>query len=155
MSHISQLILADTGCVSYLIYCKKKHEAAIVDSFQDFEKYIEREIEKLNNPIIKYVIDTHTHADRVSASSYFSKKYNTKGIVKSNQTKYKGTIQGTKNQDILKVGNTKLEVLFTPGHTLDHNCYLIDDTTLLSGDCLFIGDVGRIDLGGNPEDSPM
>ena len=71
---ISQLILAETGCVSYLIYCKKKHEAAIVDSFQGFEKNVEDGIKKLNNPKIKYVIDTHTHADRLSASSYFSKK---------------------------------------------------------------------------------
>lgn len=152
MSLINQLILADTGCVSYIIYCKKKHEAAIVDSFKNFEQDIEREIKKLSNPNIKYVIDTHTHADRVSASPYFSKKYNTNGIVKSNQTKYKGKKQETKDQDILKIGKSKIEIVFTPGHTYDHNCYLIDGKYLLSGDCLFIGDVGRVDLGGDPKE---
>jgi glyoxylase-like metal-dependent hydrolase (beta-lactamase superfamily II) len=82
MSTISQLILADTGCVSYLIYCKKENEIAIIDSFQGFEKDIEDAIKELDNPKVKYVIDTHTHADRLSASSYFSKKYETNGIVK-------------------------------------------------------------------------
>ena len=152
MSTISQLILADTGCVSYLIYCKKENEIAIIDSFQGFEKDIEDAIKELDNPKVKYVIDTHTHADRLSASSYFSKKYETNGIVKSNKTKYKGKIQSTNDNDILEVGKSKLEVLYTPGHTYDHNCYLVDGTSLLSGDCLFIGDVGRIDLGGNPKE---
>ena len=147
MVQISQLILGETGCVSYIISSKK--EAIIVDSFQGFESNIEKELERLQNPKIKYVIDTHTHADRRSASIYFSEKYKTNGIVKSNKTKYKGKIKGTNDGDILKIGTSNLLVIFTPGHTYDHNCYLIDDNILLSGDCLFIGDVGRIDLGGN------
>jgi hydroxyacylglutathione hydrolase len=147
MVQISQLILGETGCVSYIIYCKK--EAVIVDSFQGFEMIVEKELKKLHNPQIKYVIDTHTHADRRSASPYFSKKYGTPGIVKSNKTKYKGKRIGTNDEDILKIGTSNILVLFTPGHTYDHNCYLIDGKNLLSGDCLFIGDVGRIDLGGN------
>ena len=69
MSKISQLILADTGCVSYLIFCKKENEIAIIDPFQGFEKDIEDAIKELDNPKVKYVIDTHTHADRLSASS--------------------------------------------------------------------------------------
>ena len=78
-----------------------------------------------------------------------SEKYNTGGTVKSNRTTYKGSKIGTDDGDILKVGGAKIEVLFTPGHTYDHNCYLIDGHSLLVGDCLFIGDVGRIDLGGD------
>jgi len=147
MVTISQLILGETGCVSYIVESNK--EAAIVDSFQGFEETIEEELEKLQNPKIKYIIDTHNHADRRSASPYFSEKYGTAGIVKSNKTKYKGKIIGTNDGDILKIGAANLTVVFTPGHTYDHNCYLIDDKTLLSGDCLFIGDVGRIDLGGD------
>ena len=147
MAQISQLILGETGCVSYIISSKK--EAIVIDSFQGFESDIEKELERLQNPQIKYVMDTHTHADRKSASSYFSEKYNTGGIVKSNKTKYKGKIIGTNDGDILKIGASNLLVVFTPGHTYDHNCYLVDDKTLLSGDCLFIGDVGRIDLGGD------
>tara|TARA_B100000809_G_scaffold54835_1_gene50593 strand:- start:629 stop:1333 length:705 start_codon:yes stop_codon:yes gene_type:complete len=147
MAQISQLILGETGCVSYIISSKK--EAIVIDSFQGFESDIEKELERLQNPQIKYVMDTHTHADRKSASSYFSEKYNTGGIVKSNKTKYRGKIRGTNDGDILKIGASNLLVVFTPGHTHDHNCYLVDDKTLLSGDCLFIGDVGRIDLGGD------
>ena len=147
MAQISQLILGETGCVSYIISSKK--EAIVIDSFQGFESDIEKELERLQNPQIKYVMDTHTHADRKSASSYFSEKYNTGGIVKSNKTKYRGKIRGTNDGDILKIGASNLLVVFTPGHTYDHNCYLVDDKTLLSGDCLFIGDVGRIDLGGD------
>ena len=150
MAQISQLILGETGCVSYIISSKK--EAIVIDSFQGFESDIEKELERLQNPQIKYVMDTHTHADRKSASSYFSEKYNTGGIVKSNKTKYRGKIRGTNDGDILKIGASNLLVIFTPGHTHDHNCYLVDDKTLLSGDCLFIGDVGRIDLGGDPKE---
>ena len=106
MGTISQLILADTGCVSYLVYCKKTNEVAIIDSFQGFEKEIEDAIKELKNPKVKYVIDTHTHADRLSASSYFFKKYKTDGIVKSNETKYKSKIQSTNDNDILEVGES-------------------------------------------------
>ena len=149
MVTISQLVLGKTGCVSYIIHCQKKNEAAIVDAFLDFEDTVEKKIEEMKSPSIKYVMDTHTHADRRSSSKYFSEKYKTGGIVKSSKSKYKGTKVETEDGDILKVGSAKIEVLFTPGHTYDHNCYLIDGHSLLVGDCLFIGDVGRIDLGGN------
>ena len=149
MVGISQLILADTGCVSYIIYCKEKKECAIVDSFEGFEEDIHEELKRLAFPTVKYVIDTHTHADRRSASDYFAGENALVGVVKSEMTKYKGKKISTKDGDILKIGNAELEVLYTPGHTYDHNCYLIEDK-LLSGDCLFIGDVGRIDLGGDP-----
>ena len=151
MVHISQLILGETGCVSYIVFCKVKRECAIIDSFEDYEEDIHEEIKRLGFPIVKYVIDTHTHADRNSASSYFASEFGVEGIVKSEMTKYKGEKLGTKDGDILKVGNAELKVLYTPGHTYDHNSYLIEDN-LLSGDCLFIGDVGRIDLGGDPRE---
>ena len=149
MVHLSQLILGETGCVSYIVHCKKSNEAAIVDAFQKFENEIEEELMKLGSPSIKYVMDTHTHADRRSASKYFSEKNKTGGIVKSNKSKYSGSKIGTEDGDFLEVGDAQIEVLFTPGHTYDHNCYLVDGHSLLVGDCLFIGDVGRIDLGGN------
>jgi len=148
MVQLSQLILGETGCVSYVIYCDNKKEGAIVDAFRGYEDVIEKELDRIGNLSIKYVMDTHTHADRKSGSSYFSNKYKTGGIVKSSSTKYKGQTIKTNNNDILKIGNVDIKVLFTPGHTYDHNCYLIDEI-LLSGDCLFIGDVGRIDLGGD------
>ena len=149
MVHLSQLILGETGCVSYVIFCKKRKEVAIVDPFQGFEDLVEKELDGLESPHVKYVIDTHTHADRRSSSSFFADKYETGGVVKSEKSKYKGKKRATKDEDILEVGDAKMKVLFTPGHTYDHNCYLIDDEYLLVGDCLFIGDVGRIDLGGD------
>ena len=151
MSNISQLILGETGCVSYVIYCNKKREIAIIDSFEGFEEDILEEIKRLGYPSVKYVIDTHTHADRRSSSSYFANEFGVEGIVKSEMTKYKGNKVKTKDGDVLKIGNIELKVLYTPGHTYDHNCYLVEDN-LLSGDCLFIGDVGRIDLGGDPRE---
>ena len=152
MNNISQLILGQSGCVSYIIHCNKNKEAAIVDSFEGYEDVIEKELERLENPSLKYVIDTHTHADRRSSSRYFCDKYKIKGIVKSENTKYKGKIIKTKDEDVIYVGKIKIKVLFTPGHTYDHNCYLINEVALLAGDCLFIGDVGRIDLGGDPKE---
>tara|TARA_B100000953_G_scaffold276021_1_gene249824 strand:+ start:873 stop:1580 length:708 start_codon:yes stop_codon:yes gene_type:complete len=151
MVHISQLILGETGCVSYILFCREKKECAIVDSFEEYEEDVLEEIKKLGFPTVKYVIDTHTHADRKSASTYFANEFGVKGIVKSEMTKYTGKKVETRDGDILKIGKAELKVLYTPGHTYDHNCYLIEDN-LLSGDCLFIGDVGRIDLGGNPRE---
>ncbi|MEC7712748.1 MAG: MBL fold metallo-hydrolase [Candidatus Thermoplasmatota archaeon] len=151
MVHISQLILGDTGCVSYIVFCKGKRECAIVDSFEEYEEDIHEEIKRLGFPTVKYIIDTHTHADRNSASSYFASEFGVEGIVKSEMTKYKGKKITTKDGDILKIGNAELKVVYTPGHTYDHNSYLVEDN-LLSGDCLFIGDVGRIDLGGDPRE---
>ena len=75
MVHLSQLILGETGCVSYIVCCKKDKEAVIIDAFQGFEKKVEKELERLGNPSIKYVMDTHTHADRRSSSSFFSEKH--------------------------------------------------------------------------------
>ena len=97
------------------------------------------------------MIDTHTHADRKSASSYFVNEFGVEGIVKSEMTEYKGKKVRTKDGEILRIGNAELKVIYTPGHTYDHNCYLVEDN-LLSGDCLFIGDVGRTDLGGNQKE---
>jgi len=148
---ISQLILGNTGCVSYIVNCENKRECAIVDSFEGFEEDIHEELKRLGFPVVKYVIDTHTHADRKSASGYFAGEFGVEGVVKSEMTKYKGKKVITKDGDCFKIGETELKVLYTPGHTYDHNCYLIGDK-LLSGDCLFIGDVGRIDLGGSPEE---
>ena len=62
MAQISQLILGETGCVSYIISCKKEKEAAIIDAFQSFESNIEKELERLQHPEIKHVIDTHRQA---------------------------------------------------------------------------------------------
>ena len=149
MVHLSQLILGDTGCVSYIVLCRKNKVAAIVDPFLGFEAWIEEELNVLGNPHVKFVMDTHTHADRRSSSSFFVDKYGTGGVVKSEKTKYMGEKSATKDGDVLSVGGADIKVLFTPGHTYDHNCYLIDQDYLLVGDCLFIGDVGRIDLGGN------
>ena len=148
MVHISQLILGNTGCVSYIVNCEMKRECAIVDPFENFEEDIHEELKRLGFPVVKFVIDTHTHADRKSASGYFAGEFGVEGVVKSEMTKYKGKKTTTKDGDILQIGNAGLKVLYTPGHTYDHNCYLVEDK-LLSGDCLFIGDVGRIDLGGD------
>ena len=148
MVSISQLILGNTGCVSYIVNCEMKRECAIVDPFENFEEDIHEELKRLGFPVVKFVIDTHTHADRKSASGYFAGEFGVEGVVKSEMTKYKGKKIATKDGDTLQIGNARLKVLYTPGHTYDHNCYLVEDK-LLSGDCLFIGDVGRIDLGGD------
>ena len=142
MSTLNQLILGETGCVSYIIYCSTRRECAIVDSFDGFEEDILEEIRRLGYPSVKYVIDTHTHADRKSASVYFDNEFKTGGIIKSDKTKFQGSCIKTKDGDILNIGEIEVKVIHTPGHTYDHNCYLVKDR-LLSGDCLFIGDVGR------------
>ena len=83
MVNISQLILGNTGCVSYIITCENKRECAVVDTFEGFEEDIHEELKRLGFPVVKYVIDTHTHADRKSASGYFAGEFGTEGVVLS------------------------------------------------------------------------
>ena len=80
MVSISQLILGNTGCVSYIVNCEMKRECAIVDPFENFEEDIHEELKRLGFPVVKFVIDTHTHADRKSASGYFAGEFGVEGV---------------------------------------------------------------------------
>jgi hydroxyacylglutathione hydrolase len=138
-----------TNCLSEAAYyIESKGEAAVIDPLRDVEEYIYLAEERKAG--IKYIFETHFHADFVSGHLDLSNK--TKApIVFGPNTETQFPVHVAKDGEQFKIGDITIEVLHTPGHTLESTCYLLKDENgkdyaLFSGDTLFVGDVGRPDL---------
>ena len=139
-----------TGCLAQgAYYIESDGEAAIIDPLREVQPYIEKAARR--NAKIKYVFETHFHADFVSGHKDLSAKtganivYGPTGLKMGFEA-----IIATDNQ-IFTLGKTKIKVLHTPGHTTESVCYLLTneegkEEAIFTGDTLFIGDVGRPDL---------
>ncbi len=138
-----------TGCLAQgAYYIESNGEALVIDPLREVEPYIQKA--ERNNAKIKYVLETHFHADFVSGHLDLSKKTGA-SIVFGPNAKPAFEAHIAKDGEELKLGNVTIKVLHTPGHTMESTCYLLKDETgkevgLFSGDTLFIGDVGRPDL---------
>lgn len=139
------------GCLAHASYLiGSKGIACVVDPQRDIEEYLEEA--KANGLSIKYIIETHLHADFVSGHKELADKTGAE-IVFSHKANAKFPHRKVQDGDKLELGDLTLEVLETPGHTHESICILVKDKTdspdkLLTGDTLFIGDVGRPDLVG-------
>ncbi|MFM8711376.1 MAG: MBL fold metallo-hydrolase, partial [Sphingomonadales bacterium] len=138
-----------TGCLAQgAYYIESKGEAVIIDPLREVEPYIQKAAR--NNAKIKYVFETHFHADFVSGHVDLSKKTGAPIVYGPNANPAFDAIIASDGQEF-KVGELIIKVLHTPGHTMESTCYLLLDPTgkphaIFSGDTLFIGDVGRPDL---------
>lgn len=138
-----------TGCLAQgAYYVVSNNEAFIIDPLRETQPYIER-LEK-DGAKLKYIFETHFHADFVSGHLDLSKKTGAQIVYGPTADANFETIIATDNQ-IFEIGNIKVKVLHTPGHTMESiSLLLIDEngkeTALFSGDTLFLGDVGRPDL---------
>jgi len=138
-----------TGCLSEAAYfIESNGEAAVVDPLRDIDAYIQLAKEK--NATIKYIFETHFHADFVSGHLDLAKATGAT-IVYGPQTETAFPVHVAKDGETFKIGNLTIEVLHTPGHTLESACYLLKDESgknhcVFTGDTLFVGDVGRPDL---------
>lgn len=138
-----------TGCLAQgAYYIVSNGEAAIIDPLRETQPYIER-LEK-DNVTLKYIFETHFHADFVSGHLDLNKKTNAP-IVYGPTAKPEFEAIIAKDDQIFQVGNITIKVLHTPGHTMESSSFLLIDengkeTALFSGDTLFLGDVGRPDL---------
>jgi len=138
-----------TGCLSEAAYyIESNGEAAIVDPLRDIEVYLELAAERKTR--IKYIFETHFHADFVSGHVDLAKVTGADIVYgPGTETKFKAHI--AKDGELFKIGHLTIEVLHTPGHTLESSCYLLKDENgrdncIFTGDTLFVGDVGRPDL---------
>lgn len=138
-----------TGCLAQgAYYIESEGEAVVIDPLREVASYLER-AEK-DNAKIKYVFETHFHADFVSGHVDLSKKTGAPIVYGPNANPtFEAHI--AKDGEEFKVGKLTFRVLHTPGHTMESTCYLLLDENgkekaLFSGDTLFIGDVGRPDL---------
>ena len=154
--YFRQLLNDETACASYLLGCKTHSQLAVVDPHVDLvEKYVGL-AEAQGVPIVA-VLETHVQADHVSGLPEL--------IARTGATAYIPEGAGVDfehhalaDREVVKLGNTELQAIATPGHALAHHAYLVTDHTrapepwlVLSGDALLVGDAGRPDLHAHGE----
>jgi len=138
-----------TGCLAQgAYYIESNGEAAVIDPLREVQPYI-RKAER-NNATIKYIFETHFHADFVSGHIDLAKETGARIIYGPSAKPGFDAIIAEDGQEF-KLGSISIKVLHTPGHTMESSCLLLKDengkdVALFSGDTLFIGDVGRPDL---------
>ena len=147
-----------TGCLSEAAYyIESNGEAAIIDPLRDIDAYLDLANERKAR--IKYIFETHFHADFVSGHLDLAKATGAP-IVYGPGTTTKYPVHVAADGEKFMIGDISLEVLHTPGHTLESSCYLLKDENrkdycVFTGDTLFVGDVGRPDLAQKDADITM
>jgi hydroxyacylglutathione hydrolase len=141
--YFRQILHDERSCASYLVGCPTLGLCAAVDPQGDPQRYIHGAEE--GAMVISHVIDTHVHADHVSAARELA------GVAGASLHLGAGAEVGfdfspLAHGDVLEIGNRRVSSIHTPGHTPEHVSLLVDDWFVLTGDTLFVGDVGRVDL---------
>lgn len=144
--HIEQIY---TGCLSQgAYYIESNGEVAIIDPLREIKPYLERA--QRDKAVIKYIFETHFHADFVSGHVTLAKETGATIVYGPNANPSFDALIATDGQEF-KLGNISIKAIHTPGHTMESTTYLLrdekgKDTAIFSGDTLFLGDVGRPDL---------
>jgi len=132
----------------YLIGDEETKEAAVIDPSGEVEKIMKLATE--NELRIKYIINTHSHADHTAGNNELASKTGAK-LLLHKKARIKKDID-LSDGDTITIGNKKIEVIYTPGHSPDSICLLLENK-LFTGDTLFVGECGRTDIpGGSSED---
>jgi hydroxyacylglutathione hydrolase len=141
--YFRQVLHEDRSCISYLVGCPSHGLCAAIDPQGDPERYIDA-VED-HAMVISHVIDTHVHADHASGARQLA--------AATDASLYMGSgadvgfdFSPLSDGETIEIGNRRGRVIHTPGHTPEHVSLLFDDWFVLTGDTLFVGDVGRIDL---------
>ncbi|MAQ32050.1 MAG: MBL fold metallo-hydrolase [Flavobacteriales bacterium] len=149
--YIKQIYTSCLAQASY--YIESNNEAIIIDPIRDFEPYME--LLQDRNATLKYIFETHFHADFVSGHLELAKLTNAEIVFGPNATTTYQCIIASNGQEF-SLGDLIFKVLHTPGHTMESTCYLLlsnqnKEEAVFTGDTLFIGEVGRPDLAVNPK----
>ena len=138
-----------TNCLSEAAYfIASDGEAVVIDPLRDIDTYIA--LAKEHNAVIKYIFETHFHADFVSGHIELAKATGAT-IVYGPDAQTGFEAHHAKDGELFNIGKLRLRVMHTPGHTLESTCYILQDEQhkdycVFTGDTLFVGDVGRPDL---------
>lgn len=145
---IIQVRRSSKGCLSYLI--GSKNEAIVIDASLDPQIYLD--LAKANGWTIKYITDTHVHADYLSRTRELAKaSIATHVLIDKADVEY--SFSPIRNGNYLEFGDTSLEVIHTPGHTLESTTFRLDDDAIFTGDTLFVDGVGRPDLKADQDEA--
>jgi len=150
--YFKQIVVEGMGCLSYVVGCPQAKVACVVDPKRDVQDYID--IAREQGMKITHIFETHLHADHVSGNMELRSRTGA-DIYLFDGSPAQFDFKPVKDGDNFEFGKVKMEILKTPGHTPHSLSILISDTArsdepwmVLTGDCLFIGDVGRPDLAG-------
>ena len=134
-----QFVNDDLGCASYLIGDADAGVAVVVDPAFEIEQYLDKAV------TIERVLETHTHADHVSGHGRFALEHGLPVAIHAlAEPAY--PFEPLADGDVVHVGGVEIRVLHTPGHRPEHCAFVVDDTLVLTGDSLFVGDAARPDL---------
>ncbi len=153
---LRQFLHASPVAASYLFGCGGRAAGAVVDAVGDIAPYLRTAEE--TGMRIRYVIDTHLHADHVSAGRELAEAAGASYVLFA-EAKVSFPFHGVRDGDVLELGNVTISVLHTPGHTPEHISLLVTDRTraeepwfVLTGHTLMVGDLGRTELAANAEE---
>jgi glyoxylase-like metal-dependent hydrolase (beta-lactamase superfamily II)/rhodanese-related sulfurtransferase len=139
-----------TGCLAQgAYYIESAGEAAIIDPLREVQPYIEKA--KANGATIKYIFETHFHADFVSGHQDLAEKTGATIVFGPTSMKMGFEAKVAEDGEVFELGDAKIKLIHTPGHTMESSVYLLineegKEEAIFTGDTLFIGDVGRPDL---------
>jgi len=150
--YFKQITVEGMGCLSYIIGCPSAKKACVVDPKRDVQEYMD--IARKYDMKITHIFETHIHADHISGNMELQSRTGADiYLLEESPVKFKHKTMHDKK--IFELGNVKLEIIKTPGHTPHSVSILVTDKSrgnnpwlVLTGDCLFVGDIGRPDLAG-------
>ena len=146
---IYQFVRIGKGCLSYAIV--SNGEIVFVDSSRITDQY--KEFVHNNNGTVTAILDTHLHADHISGGPKLAQEYNVPYYLSPKDAEeVQFPYQKLTNETEIKVGETSIKAIYSPGHTIGSTSFIVDEQYLLTGDILFIDSIGRPDLAGKAED---
>ena len=140
-----QIEVGQMANFTYIVADEENGEAAVIDPSWNLDKIFQTL--KKKNWRAKYIINTHTHFDHVIGNEKVAEITGAKIVQHKNSQLDKDI--AVSDGDMIEIGRIKLRVLHTPGHSKDSVCFLYDDQFILTGDTLFVGNCGRVDLPGS------
>ena len=153
---LRQFLHSDPVAASYLFGCGGKAAGAVVDPLGDIDPYLRAAEE--TGMRIRYVIDTHLHADHISAGRALAEAAGAQYVLHAD-AKTGFPFRGVRDGEVLELGNVAIQILHTPGHTPEHISLLVTDRTrsdepwfVLTGHTLMVGDLGRTELAASAAD---
>lgn len=146
---IVQIPVGNMQNFSYIIYDEHDKVGVVIDPSWDLEKIFDF-LEK-NKISAKYIINTHTHFDHVLGNDQVA-EITRASIIQHEKSTIKKD-RSVREGEIINIGKMELQVLHTPGHSEDSICLIVNKESILTGDTLFVGNIGRVDLPGSSPDN--